>query len=149
MGINKKIQKILAETEISVHEDMYTIVSIRWDNEDKARDLVKTLSPFSSLTFDPSEISLVAKDREWKRFKGGFERYEEEGPYRLITFDIVLDLAIVGFMAVVSAKLANLGISIFALSTYMKDHILVKDSDSELAVTALRELIEESKRNLF
>lgn len=145
MDIDENIKRLLAETEITVHEDPFTIASIPWAEEDKARELAMKLTPFSSLTFDPAEISLVAKAGEWESLRGGFEEYEEEGPYSLITFDIVLDLAIVGFMAVVSARLADTGVSIFALSTYLKDHILVKEGDLDEAVTALRELIDECR----
>jgi len=149
MDIDENIKKLLAKTKITVHEDPFTIVSIRWAEEDKARELSRRITPFSSLTFDPAEISLVAKAGDWEGLKDEFEGYEEEGPYRLITFDIVLDLAIVGFMAVVSARLADAGVSIFALSTYLKDHILVKENDLERAVTELRELIEECRVRHF
>ena len=69
----------------------------------------------------------------------------EEGPYRLITFEIVLDLSVVGFLAAVSARLAEEGVSIYALSTFLRDHILVKGEDADRAAEALRRLIEECK----
>ncbi|MCK5670788.1 ACT domain-containing protein [Candidatus Bathyarchaeota archaeon] len=70
-----------------------------------------------------------------------FRSSEVEGPYRTITFDIVLDLSLVGFLSVVSAVLAESGISIYALSTYLRDHILVKSSQADETVRVLDELI--------
>jgi hypothetical protein len=143
---DENIAKLLAETEITVHPGPFTIVSIDRSEEAKARRLLVDLAHFSSLTFDVAEVSLVVKEDEWSSLRNRFEKYQEEGPYRLITFDIVLDLSIVGFMAVVSQRLADEGVSIYALSTYLRDHILVKEGDCEKAVEALRSLIEESRR---
>jgi hypothetical protein len=146
MAPDESIMRFLAETEITLHQYPFTIVSIDRSEEAKARSLLVDLAPFSSLTFDVSEVSLVVKEDEWSSLRNGFEKYQEEGPYRLITFDIVLDLSIVGFMAVVSRRLADVGVSIYALSTYLRDHILVKEGDCGKAVEALRSLIAESRQ---
>jgi len=63
----------------------------------------------------------------------------------LITFDIVLDLSLVGFLSVVSSVLADEGVSIYALSTYLRDHILVKKVDAARAIAALDRLIERCR----
>lgn len=146
MAPDENIRRLLAETEITLHPDSFTIVSIDRSEEDKARGVIADLVPFSSLTFDVAEVSLVVKAEDWTLLGERFEEYREEGPYRLITFDIVLDLSIVGFMAVVSRRLADEGVSIYALSTYLRDHILVKEGDCEKAVEALRSLIAESRQ---
>ncbi len=146
MTLDENIRRLLAETEITIHPDPFTIVSIDRSEEDKARGIIADLVPFSSLTFDVAEVSLVVNENDWSSLRNRFEKYQEEGPYRLITFDIVLDLAIVGFMAVVSQRLADEGVSIYALSTYLRDHILVKEGDCVKAVEALRSLIAESRQ---
>ena len=146
MALDENIRRLLAETEITLHPDSFTIVSIDRSEEDKARGIIGDLDHFSSLTFDVAEVSLVVKAEDWGVLRERFEEYQEEGPYRLITFDIVLDLAIVGFMAVVSRRLADEGVSIYALSTYLRDHILVKEGDCEKAVETLRSLIAESRQ---
>jgi hypothetical protein len=146
MALDKNISRLLAETEIILHPDSFTIVSIDRSEEDKARGIIADLDPFSSLTFDVAEVSLVVKTEQWAVLRERFEEYREEGPYRLITFDVVLDLAIVGFMAVVSRRLADEGVSIYALSTYLRDHILVKECDCVGAMEVLRGLIAESRQ---
>ncbi len=146
MALDDNIRRLLAETEITVHQDPFTIVSIDRSEEDKARGIIADLSPFASLTFDVAEVSLVVKAEDWVGLRERFEEYREEGPVRLITVDIVLDLSIVGFMEVVVRRLADDGVSIFALSTYLRDHILVKEGDCGKAVKALRSLISESRQ---
>lgn len=146
MTLEAKIRRLLSEMEITLHPDSFTIVSINRSEEDKAKGIIADLGPFSSLTFDLAEVSLVVKTEQWGVLREKFEEYQEEGPYRLITFDIVLDPSIVGFMAVVSRRLADEGVSIYALSTYLRDHILVKEGDCEKAVEALRSLMAESRQ---
>ena len=146
MALDDNIGRLLAETEITLHPDSFTIVSIDRSEEDKARGILADLDPFSSLTFDVAEVSLVVRAEDWEVLRERFNVYREEGPYRLITFDIVLDLSIVGFMAVVSRRLADEGVSIYALSTYLRDHILVKEGDCVKAVEALRSLIAENRQ---
>ena len=145
MSLDEKIRGLLAETKLSLHPDSFSIVSIDRSEEDKARGIIADLESFSSLTFDIAEVSMVVKEKDWAVLRERFEEYQQDGPYRLITFDIVLDLSIVGFMAVVSRRLADEGVSIYALSTYLRDHILVKESDCGKAMEALRSLIAESR----
>lgn len=139
------MKRLLAGMELKVQPEPYAIVSIDREEEEKAKAAVGELSPFSSLTLDHAEASMVVKTGEWRGIRDGFKRYEEEGPYRLITFDMVLDLSLVGFMAIISARLAEAGVSIYALSTYLRDHILVREGDLEKAIGALQGLIEECK----
>jgi len=145
MAVDENIRGLLANTEIFLHPTDFTLVSIEPKEEQKARSLLLSLEPFSSVTFDLAEISLVIDSDAWAGLREEFGSYREEGPYRLITFDIVLDLAIVGYLAVISRILADAGISIYALSTYLRDHVLVKESDAETAMNVLRGLIEECK----
>ncbi|MBA7604022.1 hypothetical protein ES703_11140 [subsurface metagenome] len=140
------IGALLASTEIIVHPEDYMLVSVSREEESKARELLWKTDAFSSITFDYAEVSLVLKAEKWGELKGSFREYREEGPYRLITFDIVLDLSIVGFLAEVSARLAEAGVSIYALSTFLRDHIPVKGEDADVPDQVLTRLIEESKR---
>lgn len=63
-----------------------------------------------------------------------------EPGWRLVTFDMVLPFGLVGFLAEVAGALAKAGVSLFALSAYSTDHILVKEIDLEKAVKALKGL---------
>jgi hypothetical protein len=146
MDLSESMRRILSETVVKEHDEDYTIVSVRPDEEAKVKGLLGRLQPFHSITYDGDEVSVVLVASDWERLRGEFHGFEEAGPYRLLTFDIVLDLSIVGFLSVVSAVLAEEGVSIFALSTYLRDHILVKKEDSRRAVAALRKLIEECRR---
>jgi hypothetical protein len=139
-----ELKPVFASTKIKEHPEDYTIVSINRKEEKKTREILKNIEPWSSVTFDLEEISVVLKEDEWKRIKNHFQVYQEESPYRLLTFDIVLDLDLVGYLSVISGLLTKEGISIYAVSTYLRDHILVKKKDAEKAISVIRKLIESS-----
>jgi len=63
-----------------------------------------------------------------------------EGDWRMITFDMVLPLSLVGFFAAVSGALADAGVNIFTVSAYTTDHVFVKDQMLETAVKSLENL---------
>ncbi len=65
---------------------------------------------------------------------------EMEKGWRLITFDTVLGINLIGFIAEISDTLAKEGISIFVLSSYFTEHVLVKAEDLDNAVEALKKL---------
>lgn len=66
--------------------------------------------------------------------------YEIERDWKIMTFDMVLPFSLVGFMAKISQVLADQGISIFALSAYSTDHILVKAKDLSSAIRKIESL---------
>ena len=63
----------------------------------------------------------VAREDGWKSFKVAG----------------VLDFSLIGILADISSVLAECGVSIFAVSTYDTDYILVKKENFEKAATAL------------
>ena len=63
-----------------------------------------------------------------------------EGDWRMITFDMVLPLSLVGFFAAVSGALAEAGVNIFTVSAYTTDHVFVKNQKLEVAVKTLEKL---------
>lgn len=136
---------VFASTRLKLHPREYVIVSLPVEEKEKALELFKSLLPFSSVTIDSEEVSLILSVEDWEDMQGIFPHYEVEGLYRAITFDIVLDLSLVGYLSVVSAVLADAGISIYAVSTYLRDHILVKAEESGEAMRVLVELIQRCK----
>ena len=60
--------------------------------------------------------------------------------WKMLTFDMVLPLDLVGFLAKVARVLADENISVFAISAYSTDHILVKEENLDRAIAGLTEL---------
>jgi len=65
---------------------------------------------------------------------------EIEKDWKILTFDMILPFELVGFLAKVTKVLTDEKISIFAISAYSTDHILVKKQDLKRAKEKLKEL---------
>lgn len=93
-----------------------------------------TSGPLSALVQTPRETSLVVAEEHVPSGRSieverGFRALEVAGP---------LDFALVGVLASLTAALAAAAVSVFALSTFDTDYLLVRETDLERAVGALR-----------
>jgi uncharacterized protein len=88
--------------------------------------------PFWSLTRTDDELSIVLPETlaspTWKQ-EAGFRALKVRGP---------LDFGLTGVLARLAVALAAAGVSIFALSTFDTDYVLVRDTDLTRAVEALQ-----------
>ncbi len=60
-----------------------------------------------------------------------------EGPWRALRVRGTLDFALTGVLASLAAPLAAAGISLFAISTFDTDYVLVREGDLVRALTTL------------
>lgn len=60
--------------------------------------------------------------------------------WRIITFEMELPFELIGFLAKISGALADAGVSIFVISSFFTDHILVKDNELEKTLSVLQTL---------
>jgi len=88
-------------------------------------------SEFFSITKTSDELSIVC-------YQGNIPSYIKcERDWRILKIEGPLDFSLIGILSSISAILANNKISIFAISTYDTDYILVKSSDLDNAIQSL------------
>ena len=63
---------------------------------------------------------------------------QEQG-WRILKIEAILDFNLVGIMAKISGTLAEANISIFTISTYNTDYIMIKQEQVDRALASLRE----------
>ena len=93
---------------------------------------------FSALIADKDEVSLILPQDAWEEFARRLPDHQVVSDYRLITFDLPLDMALIGFMALVARILADAGLSLMALSAFERDHILISAAQFQAAWDALQ-----------
>jgi hypothetical protein len=86
---------------------------------------------FYSLTRTGDELSLVCAEAQVP------DPIQREGGWRAFKVDGPLDFALTGILAGLAQALAQAGISLFALSTYDTDYVLVREAMLPQAVRAL------------
>jgi hypothetical protein len=94
--------------------------------------LPRTTSPLTAIVRTESELSVVCPAAE---VPGDVHH---EAPWRALRVAGTLDFALVGILARLATALADAGISIFAISTFDTDYLLVRAEALEPAVAALR-----------
>lgn len=99
--------------------------------------------PFTVVIIDEDEATLVSQHHVIERIVAWVsDAVISDVQFRLITFDMVFDFGVVGFMARVSAALAQAQVPIFPYAAYTTDHILVPATHYENAIAALEKLME-------
>lgn len=63
-----------------------------------------------------------------------------EHGWKRLTFEMELPFELVGFLAAVATALAEADVSVFVLSSYTTDHVLVREGQLPAAVTQLETL---------
>jgi hypothetical protein len=142
MQLPPGLRHILAETKLFTDARDYVILRLAIEEATSAAEFIEVFQhPFAGMVWDKDEITLVLPRGSWEAQRTGLEVSEESPDYRLITFDLPLDLGLVGYLATLTSAVAEAGVSIFSVSAFSRDHIFVPAEDFELAWDALRELI--------
>jgi hypothetical protein len=89
-------------------------------------------SAFVTVSRTPDELSITAVQREVP------ENVRCERDYRALRVRGTLPPDLVGILLSIAAPLAEAGLSIFAISTYDTDYVLVQGRDLPAAIDALR-----------
>ncbi len=122
-----KFEEFKKDTEIraSVRRKEYTIGKVAAIPEFDSR-------VFAVVT-DGAEITVVAE------LNSGIKMLEEEKPFRIISFDTKLPFDLIGFLAYITKLLADQNISLFAISSFSTDHILMKEVYLDKAMEVLKD----------
>ena len=117
------------ELTITVFEGRFAICRLNGDAG--VPDWAKS-DRFVSVTRTPEELSVVCPQ------DGVPAGVTCEGDWRCLQVAGPLDLSLVGILASLTAVLAGAGVSVFAVSTFDTDYLLVRESDLVAADRALR-----------
>ena len=133
---------IVAQTRLFTDAQNYVILRVALSQAKEAEYLLTQRDEsFSALVRDKDEATLVLPRAAWEQSRPMLKTLDESPDFRLITFDLPLDLGLVGYLATLSGQLAERGVSIFAISAFSRDHILVSADDFDLAWDTLSNFI--------
>ncbi|MBI2113179.1 MAG: ACT domain-containing protein [Candidatus Wildermuthbacteria bacterium] len=121
----KNIQEYFSNGQITVSKKVFAIAT--------AKELVK--DAFAAIQ-DEKETTVVVDQSKLDQYKDVLLEIDRD--WKIITFDLLLPIDMVGFIATVANALAEEGISILVISSYSTDHILVQDYDLAKAITKIQ-----------
>ena len=112
----KLLRETYAVCRLNINEEIPT-----WALKGDFFSVTKTEDELSIVCLQDKIDNDVKCEKDWRVLK-------VEGP---------LDFSLIGILANISKVLADVKVSIFAISTYDTDYILLKDKDLDVAIEAL------------
>ncbi len=147
MELPVELCHIFAQTRLYTDGREYVTVSVPLENlYDGVALLAKLAEPFSAVVVDKDELTLVLPVEMWEVVQDGLDWTRESSSYRLITFDVPLELGLVGYLATLTHVVAEAGASLLAFSAYQRDHLLVPQQDFERVWNTLSDFIISCQR---
>lgn len=89
---------------------------------------------FTFISYTDEELSVVCKEEFLPKNASILE-----SNYKLFRIEGTLDFSLIGIIAKISGLFAENGISIFVVSTFNTDYILVKQDKFDIAISLLKE----------
>jgi hypothetical protein len=143
---SSKISALLRQTRVEVAPETFFLISLShqaWSKLLESPELSPRMTAPFMIFRDKSELTLLLDDIDFKTIRHAIRDAKIAGNYRLLTFDVELDLTIIGFLAEVARILADAEISIIALSAFSRDHLLIKQEDLAKTLKVLGEYVAE------
>lgn len=137
---------LLKKTRVEVAPDLFTLVSLKsveWTTLLENPELSPRMTAPFMIFKDKMETTLLLDETDFSTMRHAIRDAKIERNFRLLTFDLVLDFTVVGFLAEITRILATAEISIIAISSFSRDHLLIKQDDLGKALKILGEHVEE------
>jgi len=136
----RTITELLRATKIQIAPAAYVLLGL--SSQDWSRLLAEPeLSPRHNAPFmifrDSDEVTLLIEEDDWMRIRHGVRDAKVERDFKLITFDTALPWNVVGYLARITELLAQAGIPVGVLSSFSRDHLLIKQQYLGKALRAL------------
>jgi len=146
-GMQPETRTLWARTTLRVAPAKYCLVSLPTTMLSEAvRMVAKEDRRFAALIAEPDEVSLTIRDSVWETSSLRRRATAQSGPFRVITFNLDLNPAVVGYLAPAAHRLAEAGISIVPQCAFSKDHLLIQEADLPKATEVLKKLISDCKK---
>ncbi len=117
-----------------------TLAICRLDAKAPVPEWTRDSRTFLTLSRTPDELSITAAESSVP------EGVRCERPYRALRVRGPLPLDLVGILAAIADPLASAGLSIFAISTFETDYVLVRAADLEPAIRVLERAGHQVRR---
>ena len=135
-------RQVLEDARLYSDELEYKLVQLPANAITLAAGIVAEAAlPFSALIADKDEVSLMLPLDVCQKFSRRLRFAAiSDLDYRLFTFDVILAPDLVGFLALISKRLAEANVPILAYAAYSRDHIFVPVARFDDAIVAIESL---------
>ena len=129
-----------------MHPGEFALVSVeknRWNHLLENRSAYLTGNDPFMIFSDPFEVTILLSGSDVGPVIDTINDAKVERGFRLVTFTAPMDFTVVGFLAEVTQILAEAHIPVIALSSFARDHLLIKQEKLADALKALGPHIDQ------
>jgi len=142
--LSANLRKIFGKTKLVVLPEDYLMIRLPVDTKPISGEWYRPLTTrYAVFVREPKDITLIVTRRKWLRMQPMFKKPQVSEPMKVIIFDIELGINVYGFIAAISQVLAEAKISLMPVSSFHRDHILVRKKDLPRSVRLLREFLAQ------
>ena len=141
--IPRELLDFFAKTQIDVLDDDFLIINIAERSEILKEMLRMVEGDFFTAVFEKNEVTLVMSKDVWNRFSTLFENPRVEESYKVLTLKNVLNRDKIGYLTLVTKLLAGVGISVGVISSFQREHLLIKKQDLSSALGILKRFFRD------
>ncbi len=132
-----RLRSFIGKTKVVVAREEFALVHVKSEFALYSRlkpFVVVTKGRMSTLACNVKDLSMVKVKRKVSK------------PYSLIVFDAALPFNLTGYLAALTAVLAEARIPILAFSDFYRDYLLVRKRHARKAAAVLRRFIRSCRR---
>jgi hypothetical protein len=140
--MSQTIKQALSDATLFSDDLVYRFVKLPANAITMAAGIVAEAgNPFCALIVDKDEVTLMLPSQACEEFQNRLKYATiSDIQYRLITFDVILEPTLIGFMAHITKALGESNISVMPYAAFSRDHIFVAEADFDKALSTLNSL---------
>jgi hypothetical protein len=145
--LSAELKELLTQTNLIVFPEDYVIVYLPISIQAIPGEWFRPATTrFAVVIQEPKVITMVVPHRKWLRMQGMFDKYDVNGPFKVISFDVKLSLASSNYMCAIGSILTESNINIIPISSFKGDHIIVPKTDLPRTMKILRDFLHHCKK---
>ena len=146
-ALSANLRKLFGRTKLVILPEDYLMIRLPADTKPIPGEWYRPATTrFAVFVREPKDITLIVPRRKWLRMQHMFKKPQVSEAMKVIIFDIELGINVYGFIAAISQVLANAKISLMPVSSFHRDHILVRKKDLPRTVRLLHNFLEDFKK---
>ncbi len=147
-ALSASIKKLLSRTKLVVLPEDYFVVELPVDVKPIPGEWYRPATTrFAVFIRESNQITLIVNRRKWLRMQNIFEKYDVQGPMKVVVFDVKLSMVARGYMATIGTVLAEAKLSVMPVSTFQRDHIIVPKADLPRTVRVVRRFLDSCRES--
>lgn len=144
-AISAELRELLIQTDLIVFPEDYVVVYLPHEIKAISGEWFRQATTrFAVVIQEPKMITMIIPRRKWLRMQNIFEKYEVNGPWKVIRLKLKQTPS-TSYLATIGSVFKDSKFNVIPVSTLKNNNLLVPKSDLPRAVRMLRDFLEKYK----